>query len=238
MNLGVYISLKNDDLYIKDVIKPVLEVFPQVKIIDLESTDNSIERIKETRVPYIVHNGIGGEKFTNLKNFYSKKHDWVVWIDSDEIYPVESLLKMKELIEIYSKAPIKIPIKPPLLVEERKTIRCSWKLVREENGKLFIADKLRMNGHKAFDSRIYTYIDPWPYEVLYGNEHLKESKKHYNGVWCWHAVLLERSSVGSVYKDTKGRYTVREKKRQGKLEMYIPQYEWKEIEKLPWMEII
>jgi len=235
MDLGVYVTLKNDDLFIADVIKPVTEVFPQVKVIDLGSTDNSIKEIKKTGVPYIIHNDIGGETFTALKNHYGKKHDWVVWVDSDEIYPIESLLKMKELIEVYSRTPI-TGNRPPLPIEERKTIRCSWKLIREENDELFVANELRMNGHKAFDSRMYTFIDPWPYEVLYGNEHLKESKKHYNGVWCWHAVLLERSSQGSIYKDIRGRYTVREKKRQGKLEQYIPKYKWEKVPDLPWRQ--
>lgn len=228
MNLGVYITLKNDDIFIADVIKPVAEVFPQVKIIDLESTDNSIEEVKKTGVPYTIHKDINGEGFTNLKNFYSKKHDWVVWIDSDEIYPVFSLLRMKELIESGNNAVINWPVNKRTFIpyEYRKTVRCSWQLIREENGELFIANELRMNGHKAFDSRLYTFIDPWPAEVLYGNEHLKGSKKIDNGVWCWHAVLLDRSSTGD--------YGQRNKKRQGKLAEYIPQYEWLKINQFPW----
>lgn len=228
MNLGVYITLKNDDLFIADVIKPVVEVFPQVQVIDLESTDNSIAEVEKFKIPLTIVKDVGGKEFTSLKNFYGKKHDWVIWIDSDEIYPVASLLKMKELIESSSKAIINYPLKRENFIpyEHRKTIRCSWLLIREEKDQLFIANELRMNGHKAFDSKLYTFIDPWPYEVLYGNQHLKGSKKADNEVWCWHAVLLERSSTGD--------YGPRAEKRQAKLKEYIPKYEWIKIDKFPW----
>lgn len=229
MNLGVYITSKDDDLFIADVIKPVIEVFPQAEAIDLGSTDDSIEIIQKSGIPYNLHKDISGKEYTVLKNRYSKKHDWAVWIDSDEIYPVSSLLKMKELIVSGASVKASVPEDKNVFIpyENRKTVRCSWRLIREENSKLLVADKLRMNGHKAFDSKLYTFIEPWPVETLNGVRRLKDSKNVFNGVWCWHAVLLQRSS--------KGDNALRIEKKQAKLDEYIPLYEWSKVEKYPWI---
>lgn len=214
MGLGVYITLKNDEHYIADVIRPVQIVFPQVRVLDLGSTDRSIKRIQSTGVEYECHN-VNGPEFTALKNEYSKKHDWVFWIDSDEIYPVESLKKMNDLIRVRASG------------DGLQTIRCSWKLIKHaRHGAYKISKGLKLNGHKAHNTKLYTYTRAWPREVLSGPERHKEStRSEFNGIWCWHAVLLERSS-----RDTS---TARRKKREYKLAEYSD-LKWEKVSKLPW----
>ena len=217
MNLGVYIPAKNDDIFIADVIKPVLEVFPEVQFIDLGSVDKTVQIAKSMGLPVNVHEGLDGLAYKKLLNHYSRKHDWVIWIDSDEIFPVECLHKLKELIKEGEHG-------------QYKTVRASWKKIKQEADGLYVDKKLRMSGHKAFDTKVFNFANPWPYESLSplveGGLVFREPKI-YNGVWCWHAVLMQRSSV---MEDD-----IRRNKRLEKTEIYNRELEWEKVDKLPWL---
>jgi hypothetical protein len=213
MDLGVYIPAKDDDIFIADVIKPVLEVFPEVQFIDLGSVDKTVQIAKSMGLPVHVHEGLDGLAYKKLLNHYSRMHDWVVWIDSDEIFPVECLHRLKELIQIGETGPY-------------KTVRCSWKMIKQEEDGLYVDKKLRMNGHEAFDCKEFNFSNPWPYQVLAGDLSKREPKI-FNGVWCWHAVLMQRSSVRED--------NIRRKKRLEKTEIYNRELEWEKVDKLPWI---
>lgn len=214
MDLGVYITAKDDDIFIKDVIAPIIKAFPQVIAVDLGSQDKTVEKIRETGVPYLIDPCPTGTEFTAVMNKYAKRHDWVFWIDSDEIYPPESLEVMKELIDRRSKAP-----------EDTQTIRCGWKTIRHEYDYYEVSIEAKINGHKAYNSSMYELGRSWPREVLRGNDRLKEYPTP-NGVWCWHAVLLDRSSLPEE--------AVRAKKRRIKTAEYNRYFEWERVEDLPW----
>lgn len=213
MDLGVYITAKNDEVFIGEVIKPVLRVFPQAVAVDLGSTDNTIEEIKKTGARLEVAY-VDASTYADMQTELSKRHDWVVWIDSDEIYPISSLERMKELIQIRSQPDSPI-----------KTIRTSWKMIRLTEEGYWESNETKVNGHKAHDSKLYYYYRSWPKHVLNGAPDAKELKE-YNGVWCWHAVLLNRSSQ----QEESPRY----KKRLAKTAMYNAEFTWNRIEGLPW----
>jgi len=210
----VYITAKDDDIYIQDVIVPIVKAFPQVIIVDLGSKDDTVSKIRETGVKYLVDPCHDGASFTVAMNKYAKRHDWVFWIDSDEIYAPEPLEVIKELIDRRSREP-----------EDTQTIRCGWKTIRDTNGYYEVSIEAKINGHKAYNSAIYELGRAWPREVLRGPDLLKEYPVP-NGVWCWHAVLLNRSSQPEE--------ATRAKKRKIKTREYDRYFEWERVEGLPW----
>lgn len=217
MNLGVYVTAKNDEIYITDVLRPVMEVFPQIVLIDLGSTDGTVGLAKKVGVPTEIR-PCDGTQFTCLLNEFSQRHDWVVWIDSDEIFSVECLLRMKEFIGIRS-VDLSLP----------QTVRTSWKMIREKDSKYEVSNEMKVSGHKAFNTKIFKFVRSWPRQVLKGaDNHEYREPEEFNGVWCWHAVLLPRSTVREA--------TVRYKKRLYKFALYDRDLTWTEVGGIPWKE--
>lgn len=221
MELGVYISTFNEELFIEDTLRDVVKVFPQVEVIDLGSKDCTLMYLNQFDIP--VHRHVmpkkqwkhdpntPGQEWTRLKNHYAAKHDWVFFIDGDEIYNEENLLKMKANIE-----------------SRRYTAyRCGWKVLQDTPNALLQSNTI-INGVKLYKTLEYQWRRGWPNEVLkpVGETHNKEPKEECD-VWCWHGVLLPRTN--SVEEDRP-----RVKKRQRKLVEYET-LEWKEVHRWPWM---
>jgi len=224
MNLGVYISTQNEENLITLCIKSIQRVFPQVELIDLGSEDRTVERARKTEIPIHRVGQIHGEEYPHLKNHFCRKDDWVFWIDSDEIYPMESLLKIKKRLE-----------KPT-----HSTINVHWRVLKIEDEEILTTiDHERLCGNgKLYDTKTHFCRRAWPKEVLACSFHHKKDHKRedctkelrgLNGIYCWHAVLLNRSQI---------ELTGRRKKRVSKLTDYGMQYEWKKIPKFPWDEDI
>ena len=99
MNLGVYISSFYEERLIVPCISEVLKVFPQVELIDLGSEDKTLSRVRQHfNIPIHKYKDISGAEWTVLKNEYASKHDWVFWIDGDEIYDQENLIILRDKI--------------------------------------------------------------------------------------------------------------------------------------------
>jgi len=152
-----------------------------------------------------------GQEWTRLKNYYASKHDWAFFIDGDEIYNEENLLKVKTKIE-----------------SGRYTAyRCGWKNIREGGPKGLQQSNMIVNGPKIYKTSDYAFSRGWPNEVLRPakGKYNKEPEKECN-VWCWHGVLMPRTN--SIEEDR-----ARVKKRQGKLKEYET-LEWEDVYKWPW----
>jgi hypothetical protein len=214
MDLGVYITAKDDDIYIQDVIAPIIKAFPQAIAVDLGSSDKTVDKIRETGIPYLIDPCLDGRMFTDVMNKYASRHDWVFWVDSDEIYLPEPLEVMKELIERRFNDLLNV-----------QTIRCGWKTIRAVDNGYEVSTEAKINGHKAYNTSMYELGRAWPREVLRGPDSLKEYPTP-NGVWCYHAVLLNRS--------TGPEEAVRAKKRRIKTAEYNRYFEWERVEELPW----
>jgi glycosyltransferase involved in cell wall biosynthesis len=221
MNLGVYVSTLNEEVLIEDTLRHVVKVFPQVEVIDLGSKDFTIECLLRFDIPVhrhtlpvrrTKHDPVNaGTEWTKLKNEYAAKHDWVLFIDGDEIFDEENLLKLK------AKAGD----------EKYTAYRVGWKNVRKQGEQIQISN-IVVNGAKLYKTSEYTFGRSWPREVLrpIGEVHNKEPKEECD-VWCWHGVMLRRSH--SV-PDSRAR----DKKRQGKLVEYS-KLEWEDTNKWPWL---
>ena len=224
MNLGVYISTLDEDVLIESVLRSVIEVFPQVEVLDLGSIDSTVKIVSKFDVP--LHHikltaprnkkdrNIKGAQWTRIKNEYAAKHDWVFFIDGDEVYDIENLNKMKARF----------------LDREHSRYRVGWKYVREVNGRKQVSDEVFISGAKLYDASLSHFTRAWPREKLHP---LKEGlgPKNYEprrfcDVWCWHGVLLQRSSIREE--------RARRKKREVRANQYNTELEWRNIDTWPW----
>lgn len=217
-NLGVYVTIRNDERLIRPCLTPLMKVFPQVKVIDVGSEDNSLNIIKHLGVPVEEKGVISGREYTDLKNEYGKKHDWVFWVDSDEIYEEGMLKKIKE-----------IRIGDP----KHESMRVFWKFVTED----LRSSSYKNAGIKAFNPNVFYFRRAWPREVVsYVGD--KESywrklgirQEHdvskFNGIWCWHGRLLKRSSIKEE--------TPKRKKREALFNSLNKELKWEQLFKFPW----
>ena len=231
MNLGVYVSTLDEEILIEAALKNIVKVFPQVELIDLGSRDATLDIVRRLNVPINEHvlpvksakysfDG-PGQKWTELKNEYANKHDWILLLDGDEIFDEENLRKLKA--KAYSE--------PVNGVVRYTAYHIGWKTVREVDGQKQVSE-MKPSGTKLYRSSDYFFHRGWPMETLKRNpliknnrERNKEPKEH-TDAWCWHGVLLNRSS--------RPERTARRKKRLERLKYYDEQLQWEDIDKWPW----
>lgn len=83
--ISVIILTKNSKKYIKECLN-ALVTFDEIIIVDNGSTDNTLEIVKEFKnIVIFKHDFIGFGPLKNLAISYAK-NDWVLSIDSDEIF--------------------------------------------------------------------------------------------------------------------------------------------------------
>ena len=227
MNLGVYVSTLDEDVLIEATLKNVVKVFPQVELIDLGSQDKTLSIVDRLGIPINRHvlpaasakysfDG-PGQKWTELKNEYADKHDWILLLDGDEIFDEENLLNLKAKAESGSKY---------------TAYHVGWKMVREVGTQKQVSNIL-ITGCKLYKGSDYYFMRGWPGEILrrrvgvYNPRHCYQDIKEQCAVWCWHGVLLNRSS--------RPERTARRKKRTERWKYYDEQLEWEDIDKWPWM---
>jgi len=221
-NFKVYVPTLDEDILIRATIGALLEVFPpeQIEVIDLGSKDKTLHRIpKNVKVTSVtLPDKEPGAFFTALKEEYSKKQDWVMWVDGDEVYPTSSLLNIVKWLE----AP------------DKTALRMYWRVIKEEEGKLYVSNEVLPAGPKLHNSNYRYFNRAWPKENLLKETGKKSSvlsqvegpKDEFNGIWSWHGVLLQRSN--NVER------TARRKKRQAKVPSYNKLLTWKGVSELPW----
>lgn len=211
MNLGVYVSSFNEERLIKPCVSSIKQVFPEIEVVDLGSTDSTINKVEEVGdIPIHKYTNVSGADWTRLKNEFADKHDWVFFIDGDEIY-------LKSQLEI---------LKDKIYNGKYHAYRVGWKIIREQDG-LFQVSNTKPNRVKAYYSPGFYFKRAWPKEVLQSiNENfVKDSSID---VWCYHGVLLKRSSCREPAN--------RRKKRQIKEATYNKILTWTDIVQPPWKE--
>lgn len=185
INVGVYVTLLNDEYLVPHCLKPIIDVFPQVKVLDFGSTDSSCSYVPDSIL--IKHAPLDAVSYIQLKNEYSNRHDQVFWIDSDEIYPIAVLKKLKEAI---SKAPDQIPT--------------YWRNVVVTSELKIYIERPYLRGTAVWNPKCNHLVRAWPNERLVCSRDNSQLPKD-PGLFCWHAVLLNRSSV----KEPASRYKKR-----------------------------
>lgn len=181
MNIGVYVSLYNDEYTIKPCLIRLKKVFPQVKVFDIGSTDNGPSIVRELEIPITFHlESRAANKYIELKRNLSEKHDWVFWIDGDEVYPEPALNLIKDKI----------------LANNRDLIYGWWRNLKVINGKLLYTDPPTHKGPIAYKPKELHLHRDWPREKIdrYDGKPRETDNPEFEGIYCWHSVLLNRSS--------------------------------------------
>lgn len=176
-NLGVYVICKNEENLIVPCVTSLMNVFPQVQVVDLGSKDATLDRLNNLGVQ-VTSRACTPSSYSALKNELASGHEWVFMVDGDEIYPEESLRRIPDLI----------------CSGEYHAYRISWKYLKVSSGDVYMNTAKVVNGPKIYRPARFKFIHEWPKEVLKGKPRMKEPKRD-NGVWCWHGKLLNRSSV-------------------------------------------
>lgn len=217
-NFKIYVPTLDEECLIPYTLEALLKVFPkeQIEVIDLGSADSTVRRSKQLGVKVhkiVLPDEDPGKYYTAVKNDFSARQKWVLWVDGDEIYPTSSLLRLK----IWLEAPT------------GSFCYVFWKPLRSDNNKLQTTEQYLLAGPKCFNSDRLMFRRAWPKEVIAPRIETDEVRKEndqalFNGIWMWHGVLLKRS-------DSQERNS-RRKKREVKLDIYS-ELTWKSVE-APW----
>jgi hypothetical protein len=212
MNIGVYITLLDDEYLIPYCFQAIQAVFPQVKVLDFGSTDRGCFTLPEE---YVVAEGPHSPSdYIDLKNYYSSRHDRVFWVDADEIYPESSLWRMAQLLQT-----------------DQERIVTSWRCVKVSQNLEVSVEEPFIRGTSAWAPATNYLAREWPNEhLLHVDPDWQEKPEWQNtDIWCWHGVLLNRSSC----KEGKGRY----KKRLFRQVEADTRNKWSKSEGLPWGDL-
>lgn len=237
MDLGVYVSTLDEEVFIEACLKNIVKVFPEVEVIDLGSTDQTVDIVRRLGVPVNEHiltppsskYAFDGppQQWTKLKNDYANKHEWILLLDGDEIFDEENLRRLKA--KVFDRTTdVK---KHNIPVREYTAYHIGWRMCRIINGQKQISE-MKPSGTKLYKSSDYSFDRGWPGEVLKRNPKIDNPRnrakdiKEECDVWCWHTVLLQRSSVPER--------TARKKKRDERWQYYDEQLSWETVEEWPW----
>lgn len=210
-NIGVYITLLNDELLIPHSFAAVYKFFPQVKVIDVGSEDSSCDKVPKK---HLIREGIKDPKgYIEMKNSYSDKHDQVFWLDSDEIYPESALRRIQFLLET-----------------DRERIPSYWRSVKVTNDGQVYIEEPALRGFSAWRSKTNRLYRNWPGEHLLNVDPKYRDKKQWLDpkIWCWHGVLLNRSNMREA--------TNRFKKRLDRMGEANKRNTWSRYGWIPWSD--
>jgi len=187
-DLGVYVTCVNEENLIKVNVEAVRRVFPQVEVIDLGSTDDTQFVLDRLGVTTHFEGQMDGAKYTQLKNDFSTKHDWVLWVDGDEVWPEESLNRLKGNWKAN--------------LHRLTALRIAWRYLVVVDGEIYESESL-VNGPKMFNVKVHSFVHPWPYETTNGSKDTRQPRKHAGRQWCWHGKMLNRSSKSESSREEK-----------------------------------
>lgn len=213
----IYIPTLDEECLIPYTIDALLKVFSpeQIEVIDLGSKDSTVEQISSKVKIHSVTlpKDNSGEFFTRLKNEYSSRQGWVLWVDGDEIYPTTSLFRVRDWVEAGQ-----------LGKHTQIGLRVYWKILKEG----YCSKEYLSAGPKLFNTNKLKFNRAWPNEVTVNrsNDPGVLHKSLFTGVWFWHGVLLRRSFA----EERTSRY----KKRLSKTAIYDKHLTWESIDKFPW----
>jgi glycosyltransferase involved in cell wall biosynthesis len=97
MKISCVIHTHNSSAYIESVIKSVLWC-DEIVIIDMESTDNTVDLVKQFETKIYTHKNIGYADPARAFGLSKCSHDWILAIDSDEIVPPKLAQKLREIV--------------------------------------------------------------------------------------------------------------------------------------------
>lgn len=221
LDFKIYVPTLDEERLLPYTLEALTKVFPKeyIEVLDLGSIDSTLDKvpkgIKVTQINLPEDNP--GRFFTELKNEYSAKQEWVLWVDGDEIYPTTSLKLIRKWLDDAESG-----------AHSKKAVRLYWRILKEEEGEVFCSNEYLSAGPKLFNSKFQKFKRPWPNEVTVQTSpgKLSNHKSEFTHMWFWHGVLLSRS-FGLER-------TSRRKKRESKQDRYNRSMTWTKLKDFPW----
>lgn len=179
VNLGVYITLQNDENLIIECWRRVTAVFDLVRVCDLGSTDSGAILAGEAGASVDIHGRIAPEDYAAWKNDRARPFSHVLWIDADELWPPDALRMVRSQLEAGADF-----------------VGGYWRNLKVADGRLYASAPTR-RGRVAWRTDRYRVGRAWPRERLEDRDGqgVPEPVPPDPRIYCWHGVLLERSSV-------------------------------------------
>jgi hypothetical protein len=180
-NYEVHVSTCNDELVVGKCLYALTELFGNITVHDFGSTDSTPEEVKKFPVNYVDVGKLAPFEYTQYKGSIGAEADKVFWVDSDEVYPLEQLIKIKTVLEI----------------PESLFLCGYWRNLLPEGGE---ATKLMHRGRILWKPSRFVLHRAWPREHLSGDITKLENKTYTRlsenlKVWCYHYVLMQRSNT-------------------------------------------
>ena len=244
-DLAVYLACYNEDLTIIPAWKALSKVFHQVKVVDVGSTDSSIYKLKKVnadiiQIPVMTDENLiktwshskksPYEAYTAVKNHYAEQHEWIFWVDGDEVWPEAELQK----------------IVPAINTGEYGAYRVGNKFATEDNTGKFLYDNFVIaEAPRVFRGDIYKWNRRYPDEYLMNKldgDFKKgiqpkyddtvdpsgvKSRKQIYSFWNWHLRYMKRSSTMEI--------RLRNDRRKNTLH-WLDEFDKIRVNKFPWDE--
>lgn len=108
VSISTCIMVKNEEMNIKRCIESILMISNEIIVVDTGSSDTTIDRIREIDTSKIkVYHYQWEDDFSDVRNYAISKavHDYVFFIDADELLILEEANKLTEFIKIINLIP-------------------------------------------------------------------------------------------------------------------------------------
>lgn len=204
-SLGIYITLQDDENLIEECWRRVTAVFGthSVWVCDLGSKDSGAVLVSELGAQVDICGRIAPEDYAAWKNDRARLHDQILWIDADEWWPADALRAVQYRLQAAD------------------FVSGHWRNLKREGEQLYVSQPV-YRGRIAWCTDRYRVGRVWPRERLetHNGKTVPDLNPPDPRIYCWHGVLLERSSVA----ESPGRA-----KKRALREQQFANLEWSEI---------
>jgi len=205
--------VKNEDIYIEQVLKNIVDFCDEIRVIDNYSTDKTVSVVKEYTKKY---SKIKLEKIKNISKShclvekYAGENKWVFGVDGDEIYDPKglSIIRQKILNEEYQNCWMLRGYFYHLIkldIDSKKAVGYMAPPSKDPN-KLYNFSLLKSWKSDGFQPLFHCQTHKFKNPKYYSQHYPKKKKiyKLYN--WnncplrCVHMRMLQRSSIEKIDK--------------------------------------
>lgn len=184
LDIGVVLSMKNEEYLVQTTYNCLRKVFPPERIIafDVGSQDATVEKLQELGVDVRTFGEVNGTEYTELKDTLARSFKWCFSVDGDDIYPEASIRRVISLCSSTSA----------------DMVRGHWRNLKGTEGKKYVSSLVNRGG-VCWNTDKVKLVRSWPNEraghrtdsiALTGDEVITDE-----AVFCYHGLLLERSST-------------------------------------------
>lgn len=150
--LTVIIHTKNEERFIAQAISSVLDLASEILVVDMKSSDATVEIAKSMGAKIIYVDDFGFVEPARKIALSYASNDWILFLDADEIVSSSLASKIKQIIVQKDYDAVLIPFVTHMF--GNRLYGSGWSLSRERHWRLFRLDKVLVS------DMIHTPIKP------------------------------------------------------------------------------